>query len=81
MTAFVKRINTLALYKNIAYTTPLSGEGSSATEIAKLSPEELYAEYDPAGVAFKPVIRIPKMLLVKKVLFNYNLSDEGRFTC
>ncbi|XP_011172959.3 nucleolar complex protein 3 homolog [Solenopsis invicta] len=61
--------------KNIAYTTPMSGEGSSATEIAKLSPEELYTEYDPAGVAFKPVVPIPKMLLVKKVLVNYNLSD------
>ncbi|XP_011170713.2 nucleolar complex protein 3 homolog [Solenopsis invicta] len=64
------------LAKNIAYTTPTSGEGSLTTEIAKLSPEELYKEYDPAGVAFKPAVPIPKKLVVKKVPVNYNLSPE-----
>jgi len=43
------------------------------------SPEELYTEYDPAGVAFKPAIPIPKKNIVKKNIVkknNINLSPE-----
>lgn len=64
------------LAKNIAYTTPTSGEGSLTAEIAKLSPQELYMEYDPAGVAFKPAVPIPKKSTVKKVQMNYNMNPE-----
>ncbi|XP_012231094.1 nucleolar complex protein 3 isoform X2 [Linepithema humile] len=63
------------LGKNIAYTVPTSGEGSLTTEIAKLSPEELYTEYDPAGVAFKPAVPVPKKITVKKSSnLNYSMS-------
>ncbi|KAL6256456.1 hypothetical protein P5V15_012569 [Pogonomyrmex californicus] len=64
------------LAKNIAYVTPTSGEGSLTTEIAKLTPEELYTEYDPAGVAFKPAVPIPKKAVVKKAFTNYSMSLE-----
>lgn len=64
------------LAKNIAYTTPTSGEGSLTAEIAKLSPEELYTEYDPAGVAFKPAVPIPKKNTVKKIPVNYSMSPQ-----
>lgn len=41
------------------------------------SPEELYTEYDPAGVAFKPAVPIPKKIkTVKKSLMNYSLSPK-----
>ncbi|XP_072748758.1 nucleolar complex protein 3 [Anoplolepis gracilipes] len=53
------------LAKNIAHVVPTSGEGSLAVEIAKLTPEELYTEYDPAGVAFKPTIPIPEKIIAK----------------
>ncbi|KYN27150.1 Nucleolar complex protein 3 like protein [Trachymyrmex cornetzi] len=62
--------------KNIAYITPTSGEGSLTAEIAKLSPEELYVEYDPVGVAFKPAVPIPKKSTVKKVQVNYSMNPE-----
>ncbi|XP_071652136.1 nucleolar complex protein 3 [Temnothorax longispinosus] len=64
------------LARNIAYTTPTSGEGSLAIEIAKLSPEELYTEYDPAGVTFKPAVPIPKKITVKKAPVNYSMSPK-----
>ncbi|XP_018313919.1 nucleolar complex protein 3 homolog [Mycetomoellerius zeteki] len=64
------------LAKNIAYTTPTSGEGSLTAEIAKLSPQELYTEYDPAGVAFKPAVPIPKKSTVKKIPVNYSMNPE-----
>ncbi|KAG5319094.1 NOC3L protein, partial [Acromyrmex heyeri] len=64
------------LAKNIAYTTPTSGEGSLTAEIAKLSPQELYMEYDPAGVAFKPAVPIPKKSTVKKVQVNHSMNPE-----
>ncbi|KAL0131675.1 hypothetical protein PUN28_002902 [Cardiocondyla obscurior] len=64
------------LAKNIAYTTPTSGEGSLTTEIAKLSPEELYKEYDPSGVVFKPAVPIPKKTSVKKAPANYSMSSK-----
>ncbi|XP_018346900.1 PREDICTED: nucleolar complex protein 3 homolog [Trachymyrmex septentrionalis] len=64
------------LAKNIAYTTPTSGEGSLTAEIAKLSPQELYMEYDPAGVAFKPAVPIPKKSTIKKVQVNYSMNSE-----
>lgn len=62
------------LAKNITYVVPTSGEGSLATEIAKLSPEDLYTEYDPAGVAFKPAVPVPKKITVQKSSINYSMS-------
>ncbi|KYN01272.1 Nucleolar complex protein 3 like protein [Cyphomyrmex costatus] len=64
------------LAKNITYTTPTSGEGSLTAEIAKLSPQELYTEYDPSGVAFKPAVPIPKKSTVKKASVNYSMNLE-----
>ncbi|KOC63701.1 Nucleolar complex protein 3 like protein [Habropoda laboriosa] len=46
--------------KNIAWGVPPTGEGSLSPEIAKLTPEELYTEFDPTGVVFKPAVPIPK---------------------
>jgi len=43
------------------------------------SPEELYREYDPAGVAFKPAIPIPKKNIVKKVRVNLSLEKLEKF--
>lgn len=40
------------------------------------SPEELYTEYDPAGVAFKPAVPVPKKSIVKKAPVNYSISSE-----
>ncbi|XP_028049441.1 nucleolar complex protein 3 homolog isoform X2 [Monomorium pharaonis] len=62
--------------KNIAYATPTSGEGSLTIETAKLSPEELYTEYDPAGIAFKPAVPVPKKTPVKKAPIDYSMSSE-----
>ncbi|KAL6446957.1 hypothetical protein ACFW04_001383 [Cataglyphis niger] len=64
------------LARNIAHVVPTSGEGSLAIEIAKLTPEELYTEYDPTGVAFKPTIPIPEKITVKKVSKHYNMSSK-----
>ncbi|XP_015590385.1 nucleolar complex protein 3 homolog isoform X2 [Cephus cinctus] len=54
------------LAKNIANGVPTSGEGSLTADIAKLSPEELFKEYDPAGVVFKPAVPVPKKAPAKK---------------
>lgn len=56
--------------KNIAYAVPTSGEGSLPTKIAKLSPDELYKEYDPAGVAFKPIVPVPKLFTRRTMVNN-----------
>ncbi|KMQ95945.1 nucleolar complex protein 3-like protein [Lasius niger] len=64
------------LARNIAHVVPASGEGSLAIEIAKLTPEELYTEYDPAGVAFKPTIPIPEKITVKKASLHYSMSSK-----
>ncbi|XP_032675303.1 nucleolar complex protein 3 homolog [Odontomachus brunneus] len=64
------------LAKNIAYAVPTSGEGSLPTEIAKLTPNELYTEYDPAGVAFKPSVPVPRNT-VKKASINNNYTSNN----
>ncbi|XP_029177821.1 nucleolar complex protein 3 homolog [Nylanderia fulva] len=64
------------LARNIAHVVPASGEGSLAIEIAKLTPEELYTEYDPAGVAFNPTIPIPGQVTVKKASSHYSMSSK-----
>lgn len=33
-------------------------------------------EYDPAGVAFKPAVPVPKKNTVKKASVNYSMSPE-----
>lgn len=38
------------------------------------SPEELYTEYDPAGVAFKPAVPVPKKINVQKSSIDYIMS-------
>ncbi|EFN69036.1 Nucleolar complex protein 3-like protein [Camponotus floridanus] len=64
------------LAKNIAHVVPTSGEGSLPVEIAKLTPEELYIEYDPSGVAFKPTIPIPEKITVKKASIHHVMSSK-----
>ncbi|XP_076631281.1 nucleolar complex protein 3 isoform X3 [Colletes latitarsis] len=51
--------------KNIASGVPSTGEGSLSPDIAKLTPEELYAEFDPSGVVFNPSVPVPKKTNVK----------------
>ncbi|KAI4504694.1 hypothetical protein M0802_000244 [Mischocyttarus mexicanus] len=53
------------LAKNIAWNVPVSGEGSLNADIAKLTPEQFYTEYDPNGVAFKPPVLTPKKIINK----------------
>ncbi|EZA60268.1 Nucleolar complex protein 3-like protein [Ooceraea biroi] len=64
------------LAKNIAHVVPTSGEGSLAAEVAKLGPEELYTQYDPAGVAFNPAIPVPKKSTIKKSSANCNVTPK-----
>lgn len=54
--------------RNIACNVPTSGEGSLIPELAKLSPEELFVEFDPSGVVFKPAVPVPKKVIPKKLL-------------
>ncbi|XP_012287704.1 nucleolar complex protein 3 homolog [Orussus abietinus] len=53
--------------KNIAARVPTIGEDSIPLEISKLSPEELYARFDPSGVAFEPPVPVPKKAAPKKL--------------
>lgn len=46
--------------KNLACNVPTSGEGSLIADIAKLSAEELYSQYDPSEVSFNPPVSVPK---------------------
>ncbi|XP_076678700.1 nucleolar complex protein 3 isoform X2 [Andrena cerasifolii] len=48
------------LARNVAWGVPSTGEGSLPPEIAKLSPEQLYIDFDPTGVVFKPAVPVPK---------------------
>lgn len=57
---FVKK-----MARNIVWNVPVTGEGSLSLDIAKLAPEQLYIEFDPAGVAFKPSIPAPKKSISK----------------
>ncbi|KAK2584399.1 hypothetical protein KPH14_006781 [Odynerus spinipes] len=59
------------LAKNIAWNVPVNGEGSLSLDIAKLTPEEFYTEFNPAGVAFKPPVSAPK-----KIINKTNLTDS-----
>ncbi|XP_076301364.1 nucleolar complex protein 3 [Lasioglossum baleicum] len=74
--------------KNIAWGVPPSGEGSLPPEIAKLTPEELYSEYDPAGVAFKPAVPVPKKTTTKRTITTHHFVNSefgdyvnGKFKC
>ncbi|XP_078053212.1 nucleolar complex protein 3 [Augochlora pura] len=62
--------------KNIAWSVPSTGEGSLSPEIAKLTPEELYTEYDPTGVAFKPAIPVPKKITRKKTITTHHFVNS-----
>ncbi|XP_029045935.2 LOW QUALITY PROTEIN: nucleolar complex protein 3 homolog [Osmia bicornis bicornis] len=53
--------------RNISGGVPPSGEGCLPTEIAKFTPEELYTEFDPTGVVFKPAVPVPKQIHTKKI--------------
>ncbi|XP_057319666.1 nucleolar complex protein 3 homolog [Microplitis mediator] len=65
--------------KNITYNVPTTGEGSLNPEIAKLSPEELYSQYDPSEVVFNPAVQIPKKHTAKtSVTFSGHFID-GKF--
>ncbi|XP_034935770.1 nucleolar complex protein 3 homolog [Chelonus insularis] len=64
------------LSKNIAAGVPVTGEGNLAPEIAKLSPEELYSEYNPSGLAFKPAVPVPKKVKIKSNFSKNFVSGE-----
>lgn len=65
------------LAKNVACGVPTTGEGSLQPDIAKFSPEELYTEFDPAGVVFKPAVPVPKKgnTVTKKAIINHHLQN------
>ncbi|KAG8039718.1 hypothetical protein G9C98_000447 [Cotesia typhae] len=60
--------------KNLACNVPTSGEGSLIAEIAKLSAEELYSQYNPSEVAFNPPVSVPK-----KNVGKYSITFRGHF--
>ncbi|XP_031842929.1 nucleolar complex protein 3 [Nomia melanderi] len=64
--------------KNIAWSVPPTGEGSLPVEIAKLTPEELYSEYDPTGVVFKPAVPAPKKTTTKKIITHHFVNNKFR---
>lgn len=51
--------------KNITWDVPVNGEGSLSLDIAKLTPQQLYTEFDPTGVTFKPPVVAPKKTVIK----------------
>ncbi|XP_043517823.1 nucleolar complex protein 3 homolog isoform X2 [Frieseomelitta varia] len=61
--------------KNIVRNVPSVGEGSLSPEIAKLSPEELYTEFDPTGVVFKPAVPVPKKTSVKRTITTHHFIN------
>ncbi|XP_060825408.1 nucleolar complex protein 3 homolog isoform X1 [Bombus pascuorum] len=62
--------------KNIAWNVPPTGEGSLSPEIAKLSPEELYTEFDPTGVVFKPAVPVPKNTNAKRIITTHHFINS-----
>ncbi|KZC05902.1 Nucleolar complex protein 3 like protein [Dufourea novaeangliae] len=62
--------------KNIAWGVPSSGEGSLTSDVAKLTPEELYSEYDPTGVVFNPAVPVPKKKTVKKTITTHHFVNS-----
>ncbi|XP_033203286.1 nucleolar complex protein 3 isoform X1 [Bombus vancouverensis nearcticus] len=62
--------------KNVAWNVPPIGEGSLSSEIAKLSPEELYTEFDPTGVVFKPAVPVPKNTNTKRIITTHHLINS-----
>ncbi|CAK9795003.1 Nucleolar complex protein 3 homolog [Anthophora plagiata] len=62
--------------KNIAWGVPPTGEGSLSPEIAKLTPEELYTEFDPTGVVFKPAVPVPKKRSPKKTTTHHHFINN-----
>ena len=62
--------------KNVAWNVPPIGEGSLSPEIAKLSPEELYTEFDPTGVVFKPAVPVPKNTNAKRIITTHHLINS-----
>ncbi|XP_066595960.1 nucleolar complex protein 3 isoform X2 [Prorops nasuta] len=65
--------------KNIACGVPTSGEGSLHPEISKLTPIELFTEFDPTEVAFKPVIPPPKKVQIKSTLYGKHTYASSKF--
>ncbi|XP_069671581.1 nucleolar complex protein 3 [Periplaneta americana] len=51
--------------RNILLGVPASGEGCLPPELTKLSAEELYKEFDPSEMVFRPTIPIPKKVEAK----------------
>ncbi|XP_043601179.1 nucleolar complex protein 3 homolog isoform X1 [Bombus pyrosoma] len=62
--------------KNVAWNVPPIGEGSLSPEIAKLSPEELFTEFDPTGVVFKPAVPVPKNTNAKRIITTHHLINS-----
>ncbi|XP_046749750.1 nucleolar complex protein 3 homolog [Diprion similis] len=64
--------------KNIAKGVPTSGEGSLEPEFGKLSPVDLFHEYETTGVMFKPAVPAPKKVISVK-LCGYNELITKRY--
>ncbi|CAL7938464.1 unnamed protein product [Xylocopa violacea] len=61
--------------KHIAWNVPPTGEGSLSPEISKFSPEELYIEFDPTGVVFRPAVLVPKKTGVQSTITNHHFIN------
>lgn len=53
--------------RNIASGVPTTGDGCLAPEFTKLSPEDLYRDFNPSGVVFNPAVPVPKKTTAKKL--------------
>lgn len=51
--------------KNILLGVPASGEGCLPPEFGKLKAEEIFTEFDPSEMTFKPAVPVPKNAIPK----------------
>ncbi|GFG40146.1 hypothetical protein Cfor_08231, partial [Coptotermes formosanus] len=63
---------------NILLGIPATGNGCLQPELTKLSAEELYTEFNPSQVAFRPPVPIPKKAVSKvKHPVHFNFRSEA----
>lgn len=69
--------------QNIAAGVPASGDGSLNPEIGKLTPIDLYEQYDSTEMAFNPAIPTPKVIDLTKDIKgrHFYLSDDFELHC
>ncbi|GAB0090674.1 Nucleolar complex protein 3 homolog [Sergentomyia squamirostris] len=62
--------------KHLAAGAPISGEGSLSVDIAKLTPEELFGQFDSTSMSFNPAIPPPRKKDAKNAKGNFVFSND-----